>query len=140
MSTGSNTRRLYPDINANNSSLVMVCGSFELDGNDNDPINARGDGFVVSHSGGNDYLITFSNKYPLMYSFVATLEEAAADGAAVIDATVSVEPYIASAGTIILRVATESTGVLTKSDVENGPRVNFVAFFQKYNALSVTHA
>lgn len=139
MATGNDSRMKTSCAEFASNGLIFVAGSFELNGDDASPINARGDGFVVTHSGGDDYLITFAELYPMMVSFVCTLEDAAA-GTNVIDAVASIEAYVAGSGTVILRVAKEATDTLTKNDTLDGERVNFVAVFQKYTALAVTHA
>lgn len=115
---------------------VLVVGSFELDGNDNDPVNVRGEGFLVTHSGDNDYLITFSEKYPGMVSFVATPEASAAGNADADDITVAAEPYDSSAGTLVVRIGVGQI----KADTKDGPRINFVCYFHKYSTNNVTYA
>lgn len=115
---------------------VMIIGSFELDGNDNDPVNVKGEGFLVTHSGDNDYLITFTEKYPDLVAFVATPGSSAAGNADADDITAAYEPYDASAGTLVVRV---SVGQV-KADTEDGPRISFCAVFHKYTKLALTYA
>lgn len=139
MATGNLSRQLVPTADFHSKSMVVIAGSCELDGDDTDPVLARGDGFSGSHSGDNDYLITFAEKYPMMICGVVTLEDASG-GTNVIDAVASLEAYDSSAGTIVVRVAVESAGALTKDDTLNGERLNFLFFMQRRNALAVTHA
>ena len=136
---GVSTRRLFNEAEFNVQDTIIIAGSFEVDGDDNDPVNVRGEGFTVTHSGDNDYLVTFAGKYPMLVSCVVSLEDADG-GSNVIDAVASTEAYDSDAGTMVIRVAVESGGALTKDDTLNGERVNFFCVFHKYTLLSKTHA
>lgn len=114
---------------------VLIVGSFELDGDDTDPTNVRGEGFLVTHSGDNDYLITLSEKYPGLISCTFGVQASAAGNADADDVRVVAEPYDAATGTLVLRVAVADT----KSDLEDGQRVNFCLVFHKYTALNKTY-
>lgn len=133
---GNDTRRLYQNVEVNVVDTIFVFGSFELDGDDNDPVNARGEGFTVAHSGDNDYVITFAGKYPMLVSGVVSLE----GDSAVEDATVNTESYDSATGTMVVKVSVESAAALAKDDTLDGPRVNFFCAFHKYTALAKTHA
>ncbi len=133
MATGNLSRKLYAMELCATKGLVVVPGSCELDGT-NDPVGARGDGFSVSRTGVGEFLITLPELYPGLVSAVASFEDQS--GETDDDVLITFENYDAAAGTIAFRVAVASV----LSDFDGGERVNFVLYFQKYNALNVTHA
>lgn len=115
---------------------VLYVGSFELDGNNNDPINVRGDGFTVVHSGDDDYLITFAEKHPMMVACLLTMQTQDSGGTGADDLDAVCEAYVPNSGQLVVRVTLAGS----KNDGQIGERVNFMVFFHKFEALSVTHA
>jgi len=140
MATGNSSRQLYPMELCATKGLVCVPGSFQVNST-SDPDNARGDGFTVTYSAVGEYLITLSEKYPMLVSASVLLQDTDADND--LDLACVIEDYDSSAGTIIVRVAQDdhldASSAHNAADIDN-LRVNFVLYFQKYTALSVTHA
>lgn len=137
MATGNTSRQKYCSMEIATKGLVIVPGSFRIENTGPDVDDARGDGFSVAAGGATgQYVITFAEKYPMLVSAVATAQDI--DGAND-DVAVTFEPYDASAGTMVVKFSKESAGTLTPADTDD-VRINFVCYFQKYTALSVTHA
>lgn len=130
--SGNSSRQRFTNQECSTNALVCVPGSFETDGT-GAPINSRGDGFTVARTAVGKYTITFAEKYPACVSFVPSFEDTAAG--TLDDSFCSSEPYAVATGTVLIRVAVNS--IITES---NGPRINFVGYFNRLTANAVTHA
>ena len=132
--SGNNSRQLYEGgVKYATKDLVCVVGSFNCETTGPDVTSARGDGFTVTVASSGDYTITFSELYPQLVSMVCTPEGLAAGGDH--DVTFTLETYDPTAGTIL--VVGTKTG--TPADLDD-TRCNFVAYFHRSTALSVTPA
>lgn len=105
--------------------LVMVAGSFELDGT-NDPTNKAGFGFDVTRNAQGVFDITLDHKYRELVCFLPGVENASAVGYAV-----EAVSYTASTGVLQVRVVNQDGTPATIASDPDGPRVNFLAVFQK---------
>lgn len=128
---GNLSEQHYMNGESATNALVCIAGSFETNGT-GEVTNVRGDGFSVARSAAGKYVVTVSKKYPALVSCVASVEDV--DAGTSDDALATTEVYDKAVPALTIRVALNS--VLTDLD---GPRVNFVAFFNKYLAGAVAH-
>lgn len=135
--SGNASRQLYRDsIQYATKDLVCVVGSFNCESTGPAVNNTRGDGFTVSVVSTGDYTITFAEKYPMLVSMVVTAEGLAAGDDD--DVQFTLETYDATNGTILVVGSKENAGALAPTDLDD-VRCNFVAYFHRATALSVTH-
>lgn len=130
---GLDSKQTFSNTEAATNQVLFIPGSFETD---NAAVtNVRGDGFVVTHSDTGKFLVTFSQPFiaKQMISFVASFEDDAAGAAD--DSLISTEPFDESTNSVLVRLAVASA--LTN---DNGPRINFIAAFNKLQLIATTHA
>lgn len=130
---GVSTKNTYNNVEGATNQMVIVAGSFEVNGT-GEPTNVRGDGFTVAYDDVGKHIITFAKTFASaqLISFVAGWEDEAAGTAD--DVLPSSEAFDASTNSITVRMGINS--VLTNDD---GPRLNFIAVFNKSVTLAKTH-
>jgi hypothetical protein len=131
--SGVDSLQTYNNPEASTNQLLVIGGSFEMNGT-GAVANARGDGFTVARTAAGKFRVTFAQSFSAdqLISFVPGFEDDAAGAAD--DTLVSSEPFDASTNSVLIRSAVNS--VLTDDD---GPRINFVALFNKNQLLASTH-
>ena len=105
--------------------LVLVAGSFELDGT-NDPRLPAGFGFTATRNAQGVFDITLDHKYRELVAFAPGIENSSALGYAV-----EVVSYTASTGVLQVRIVDQDGSPAVIASDPDGPRVHFFALFQK---------
>lgn len=132
--SGLDTKQTFNNVEASTNQLLIVAGSFEMNGS-GAVTNVRGEGFTVARSAAGKFVVTFSQtlKADQLISFVSSFEDEASGTAD--DGVCTSEPFNESTNSVLIRHAVDS--VLTDDD---GPRINFVAAINKLQMLAKTHA
>lgn len=119
------SRNWFPVVGSPTQGLVCIAGSFAPNGSSAITAASRkGRGWSVVRTSAGLYTLTFSDKYPDLVAFIASLQLAA--GAI---QTVQTGVYTPAAKTITIRVVSTVDATASEVAANANNRINFIAWF-----------